>query len=1214
MKKILVLVLSVLMPLTVLAHVGTTCLRVENRAGPLAVGTDRPHFSWQLTSDQNDVVQTAYHIVVTSDKGELWNSGRVESDRQLWVPYGGTPLRSGQHLTWRVKVYTNRGESDWSDPQHFGIGLLNESQWRGRWIGLESLEADERTGMLSRLAARYLRKTFVLERKPVRRATAYIAGLGLYRLYVNGREVGAGEVLKPVPSDYRKTVYYNAYDLTPLLTDTVCRVMVVLGNGKYFPPRQNKPYKNTTFGLPKCRMNIVVEYADGRTQRLVTDETWQVSTGGPIRANNEYDGEAYDARREAVLLGAPEDNVWRPAERTAIPQGTLRAQPTPSMTAGAPIAPVRGHGSIYDFGQNMAGWVSFVPKGQVGDTIRIRYAERLDSAGRLYTANLRHARSEDVYVCGSPLTSSAWHPSFVYHGFRYVEITGAPVEQVRVHVVSDAMEPIGQLECSDSTVNQVLHNAWWGILSNYKGMPVDCPQRDERQPWLGDRTAGSLGESFLFDNERLYAKWMRDICEAQRSDGCIPDVAPAFWNYYSDDVTWPACLPFTCLMLWQQFGNEQVVSECYPAMKRWVGHMMDEYLRDGLVMKDKYGDWCMPPERPELIHAQDPDRQTDGALISAAYMIRVLQLMQRFCSIEAVPKDDWTTALTTMKRRFNERFLTLRGATSPVPGHPLYPDSIFYGNNTVTANLLPLAFGIVPDSLRQAVVDNIVRKLYENKWRLTTGVIGTSWLLRTLSDNGRSDLALRVANQRAYPSWGYMAEQGATTIWELWNGDRADPRMNSANHVMLLGDFVTWCYQYLGGIRTTSAYRHIDLQPDFTLQELSWVNMSYKTPYGTVVSRWRKTLQRLHWEVEVPCGTTATVHLPDGTKREVGSGSYTFDVDIPTRDGHILTDEFVYAQDGPFPSVHASTIVERRNGDLVCAFFGGSYEGCPDVRIWTSIKKKGSDVWSKPVLAGESLPDKACYNPVLTEMPGGELWLFYKIGANVKDWTGWLVKSRDGGRTWSRREPLPAGFLGPVKNKPLLLGDRLICGSSTEQDGWRFHVEIYDLKTRQWHYVGPVEAELARPTKTPEKLKPIGCIQPSILQLRDGRLMVLMRSQNGRLARSYSSDGGETWTRVELSDLPNNQSGTDAVTLRDGRHVLVYNDFATLPGTPKGPRTPLCVAVSDDDGRSWRRVCTLESSPVSEYSYPAVIEGRDGKLHITYTWRRQRVAYKRVSL
>ena len=1221
MKRLITFLLF-LTSFAVSAKVSVTDLRVENLVEPLAIGTDRPHFSWRLTADagERNVLQTAYELVISSNGRELWHSGRVESDRQLWLSYEGPALRSTQHLEWQVRVYTTHGATDWSPLAHFGVGLLSESHWRGRWIGLESMQTDEYAGMLSRLAARYLRKTFVLAQKPVRRATAYIAGLGLYRLYINGREVGADEVLKPVPSDYRKTIYYNAYDVTPLLSDTTCRVMIVLGNGKYFAPRQNKPYKNTTFGLPKCRMNIIVEYADGKTQRLQTDETWQVSADGPIRANNEYDGEEYDARC------LPAD--WRPAERTAIPEGMLCAQPMPSMTMGEPIVPVAQNQHIYDFGQNMAGWVSFEPKGRDGDTIRIRYAERLDSTGRLYTANLRHARSTDIYVCGtsptshpSTLTSPDWHPSFVYHGFRYVEITGAPVEQVRAHVVSDVMTPIGQLECSDTTINQVLRNARWGILSNYKGLPVDCPQRDERQPWLGDRTVGSLGESYLFDNERLYAKWMRDICEAQRSDGCIPDVAPAFWNYYSDDVTWPACLPFTCDMLWQQYGNEEVVRQCYPAMKRWVEHMMAEYQRDGLVQRDKYGDWCMPPERLEFIHAKDSALQTDGALISAAYMIRVLQLMCRFTTIEGVPHDDWQATLQPMVQHFNRRFLTVRRRTSPVPGHPLYPDSIYYGNNTVTANLLPLAFGIVPDSLRQSVVDNIVRRLYENKWRLTTGVIGTSWLLRTLSDNGRGDVAMRLANQRAYPSWGYMVSQGATTIWELWNGDKADPRMNSANHVMLLGDFVTWCYQYLGGIRSTSAYKHIDLQPDFALQELSWVNMSYTTPYGTVVSRWRRTSQHLHWEVEVPCGTTATLHLPDGTRREVGSGSYTLDVDIPTRDTHIVTDEFVYAQDGPFPSVHATTIVERKNGDLVCAYFGGSYEGCPDVRIWTSIKKKEADTWSAPVLAGESLPGKACNNPVLMEMPGGELWLFYKIGANVKDWTGWLTTSRDGGRTWSKKKPLPDGFLGPVKNKPLLLGDRLICGSSTEKDGWKFHVEIYDLKSREWKYIGPVEAELAYRTKDlllseagGGKPHPIDCIQPSILQLNDGRLMVLMRTQNGRLARSYSSDGGETWTNVELTNLPNNQSGTDAVTLRDGRHVLVYNDFATLPGERKGPRTPLCVAVSDDDGLTWSRVCTLEDSPISEYSYPAVIEGRDGFLHITYTWRRQRVAYKKVKL
>ena len=846
----------------------------------------------------------------------------------------------------------------------------------------------------------------------------------------------------------------------------------------------------------------------------------------------------------------------------------------------------------------------------------------------LYTENLRTAKSTDIYVCNG--YDKPWHPSFVTHGFRYVEVIG-PATDVKAWVVGDPMEHTGHFECSDTTLNRVVKNAWWGILSNYKGLPVDCPQRDERQPWLGDRTAGALGESFLFANERLYTKWMRDICEAQRSDGVIPDVAPAFWNYYSDNVTWPAALPLVCQMLWQQYGNVQPIADSYPSLKRWVQHHLDENMSGGLITKDKYGDWCVPPERLELIHSQDPDRRTDGTLIATAYMIHVLQLMEQFAQLIQAD-DDWAKPRQQLTDAFNRRFLHIASGTSPRPGHPLYPDSTYYDNNTATANLLPLAFGIVPDEYRQEVVKQVIVNILEkNNGHVSCGVIGISWLLRTLADNGFADVAWLIATQKSYPSWGYMAEQGATTVWELWNGDKASPRMNSGNHVMLLGDLLSWCYQHLGGIRSSNAYKHIDLRPDFEIQDCSNVDASYVTPYGKVISRWTKTLQNLHWEVGVPCNTTATVHLPSGEVREVGSGSHMFDVTIPTADPRIVADEFVYCQDGDFPSVHATTIVERKNGDLVCAYFGGSYEGCSDVCIWTNVKKKGSDSWGRPVMAADgvfkigtadalraglndSVPRKACYNPVLFEMPDGELWLFFKIGANVQNWTGWLVKSRDGGKTWSKKEALPEGFLGPVKNKPLLIGNRLICGSSTEKGGWKFHVEIYDLKTKEWRYVGPIEAELSSFTNEPGVMRPIGCIQPSILQLSDGRLMVLMRTRNGRLARSYSSDQGDTWTRVELTDLPNNQSGTDAVTLHDGRHVLIYNDFETLPGTPKGPRTPLSIAVSNDDGQTWQKVLTLEASPISQYSYPAIIEGRDGSLHVTYTWRRQRVAYKKLKL
>ncbi|MBQ5548159.1 MAG: family 78 glycoside hydrolase catalytic domain, partial [Prevotella sp.] len=506
------------------------------------------------------------------------------------------------------------------------------------------------------------------------------------------------------------------------------------------------------------------------------------------------------------------------------------------------------------------GWIAFTPTGNPGDTIRVKYAEKLNADGTLYLDNFRDAQSEDIYICGQ--NDSEWHPIFSYHGFRYAQITG-PVKDVHAYTVSDDMQTIGHFECADATLNQVMKNAWWGIYSNYKGMPVDCPQRNERQPWLGDRTMGSLGESFVFNNERLYTKWMRDICESQREDGVFSDVAPAFWNYYNDDVTWPAALPFNCDMLWRQFGNREAIDKSYFYIKRWLQHLMEEYMEDGIITKDQYGDWCVPPESLELIHSQDPARKTDGALISTAYVIRTMQLLEQW-GCEA---DHWKPIREDMTQAFNRKFLTVKKGTSLAPGHTLYPDSIFYGNNTATANLLALSFGIVPEKYRQEVTKNVVENIIlKNNAHVPCGVIGISWLLRGLSDNGFSDVAYMIATQHSYPSWGYMAENGATTIWELWNGDKASPRMNSGNHVMLLGDLVTWCYQYLGGIRQTgNAYKHIVLRPDFTIQDCPWANVKYDSPYGTITSSWKKTLQQVEWDVQIPCNTTADVCLPDRT-------------------------------------------------------------------------------------------------------------------------------------------------------------------------------------------------------------------------------------------------------------------------------------------------------------------------------------------------------------
>ena len=360
-------------------------------------------------------------------------------------------------------------------------------------------------------------------------------------------------------------------------------------------------------------------------------------------------------------------------------------------------------------------------------------------------------------------------------------------------------------------------------------------------------------------------------------------------------MTWPAALLLSCDMMYTQYGNKQPIERHYDAMKRWLKHMREEYMTEDFILtKDKYGDWCLPPESLELIHSRDPERKTDGSLIATAYYLKMLQLMHRFASVQGLEEEarQWGALERKMKDAFNARFLTVKTGTSPVPGHPLYPDSIYYGNNTATANILPLAFGLVPKPYIPEVVKNVVTAIItKNGGHICCGVIGVQWLLRELTRKGYADVAYLLASNRTYPSWGYMAEQGATTIWELWNGNTARPEMNSGNHVMLLGDLLSWCYESLGGIRSSRqqvGFKQIVMKPGFEIQGVSRVNASYKTPYGVVESHWNKTLTHLQWDITIPVNTTAEVYFPDGKVETLGSGTYHYDVEIPTRHKAIL--------------------------------------------------------------------------------------------------------------------------------------------------------------------------------------------------------------------------------------------------------------------------------------------------------------------------------------
>lgn len=1295
-RKIYFLAALAVTTLSLRAAVTVDRLTVEGLPAPLGVEAAAPRLGWQIKSDKRDVMQTGYRILVATSpeklaegKADLWDSGKVQSDRSVWVPYGGKKLDSNRRCYWKVQVFTTRGTSEWSTPAEWGMGPLGEGRWRGNWIGWDAPFEWDVEDSHSRLSARYLRTEFKAEPKTVKRATVHVSGLGMYELFINGKRV-SDDCLAPAPTDYRRTVLYNSYDVTPLVkgAGSANALGVTLGNGRLYTMRQNyKPYKIPTFGYPKLRLNLIVEYTDGTVQRIASDEKWRLTARGPIRSNNEYDGEEYDARLDlgAWTLPGYDASAWLPAQRVTLPYGTLRPNTAPNMKVmhTFPAKSVRKVGDKYivDFGQNMSGWAKLKVRGAAaGDTVTIRYAEILTPDGNnLDVENLRHAWSTDRYIASGRENGAEWSPRFSYHGFRFVEVAGLKnlnPSDIKAEFVYDALPDAGTFECSDSTINQIHRNARMGIASNYKGVPVDCPQRDERQPWTGDHCMGAWGENFIFDNGNFYAKWMDDIREAQREDGCIPDICPAYYNYYTSDMTWSSTLPVVCDMLWEQTGNILPIQKNYEAMTRWMNHIRDGYTTpDGLISADKYGDWCVPPEDPKLIHSNDPARKTDGTLIASAYYCKVSALMAKFARLlgREAEAAAWEKEREAVKGAFNKRFLTVKRGTSPAPGHVLYPDSVFYGNNTVTSNILPLAFDLVPDDCRKAVADNVIKTIItDNNGHISCGVIGVNWLMRELSRMGRGDVAAILASSRSYPSWGYMVEKGATTIWELWNGDTAARKMNSGNHVMMLGDLIAWLYRDLGGINPAApGYKEIMLRPDFSIQQLGSTSATYATPYGTVASSWRATPESIKWEVTVPCNSSAIAVLPTTDRKAVKangvtylrsengesfwripSGSYTLDVKLdPSKGasrGAIVEDEFLY-ESASFPECHGSTIAELPDGTLVASFFGGTKERNPDCCIWVCRKPKGATEWSEPVIAADGVFDlsdpniaiaglsginatttpasagpvradfkgdiansrrKACWNPVLYQIPGeNELLLYYKIGSNVGDWTGWLVRSTDGGLTWSQREPLPQGILGPIKNKPEYINGRLLCPSSREgSGGWRAWMEYSDDKGKTWTSTGPIPSDSAFLTNDTTALKPIFAIQPSILRMADGSLQILCRTRNGRLASSMSRDNGTTWSPMTLTDLPNNNSGTDAVTAKDGRHVLVYNDFATIPGTPKGVRTPLSVAVSKN-GRDWRHSTLLEDSPVSQYSYPSIICGSDGSLHVVYTWRRQRIKY-----
>jgi alpha-L-rhamnosidase len=718
------------------------------------------------------------------------------------------------------------------------------------------------------LPARQLRKPFTAD-KPLRRATVCYCGLGWSELYINGSKVGT-EVLSPPLSDYAKRLYYVTHDVTSLVRPGANAMGAWLGNGRFFAPRLSVPAGTRTFGLPELRLRLHLAYADGTAADVFSDPTWTATTDGPITANNEYDGESYDARKEAADWAKPgfDDAKWRPADVMPAPAGDLCAtmiDPTRVVQSIKPVSvrQAKPGAFVFDLGQNFAGWCKLTVQGRRGTVVTMRFAERLNPDGTLNVANLRSAKATDAYTLRGD-APEVYEPRFTLHGFQYVEVTGYPgtptASAIEGEVVRDDMASAGDFTCSNPLLNHIYRDIVWTTGSSYRSIVTDCCQRDERQGWLGDRNEESRGESYVLRNGPLYAKWAQDMADSQRPDGQVSDVCPAYWEFFTNSVTWPSTMVIVPGMLMDQDADASVARRLYPNMDRWMGQMAGHIAADGTLSKDSYGDWCSAPSDAHAPYGAFHQQSTSGTLIATSYFHHCATLMARYA--RTLGKADDAARYDAIAAR------TLKGLNARF----FKPDAARYDIGSQISFALPLAFDMVPGDQAQRVADRLADSIArETHGHIATGLIGCQWINTALATHGHADVAYQMATQTTYPSLGYMVDHGATTIWELWNGNTAGPAMNSGNHMMLVGDLCTFLYEDLAGIRPDPerpGFQHVIMRPD-PVPGLTAASGTHRSPYGLVASAWSTKGGAFHWDVTVPPNTTASLFVPAKSAADV---------------------------------------------------------------------------------------------------------------------------------------------------------------------------------------------------------------------------------------------------------------------------------------------------------------------------------------------------------
>ena len=836
-------------------------LQCEYLSNPLGIDTPKPRLSWVVQSEQRAQSQSAYEILVASTaaqlkpgEADLWDSGKVKTDNTLQVPYDGKPLVSSQRCLWKVRVWDKQGKpSDWSEPASWEMGLLSPGDWHALWIG--------RTTDTNYNPAPLLRTTFPLSGR-VKQARVYICGLGYYELHLNGKRIG-DHLLDPGYTRYDKRDLYVTYDVTDALRRGKNAIGVMLGTGWY--DVHTKAVWNFHLApwraAPKLLLQLQIEYSDGRTETIVSDSRWTTSTG-PIRFDSIYGGETYDARDEKPGWDLPnyDDSQWAMAPVVQPPKGKLVAQMMPAIKADKVLTPAKLTEPkpgvfIFDMGQNLAGFAELRVRGPAGSKVVMKYGERLDKDGLLDTAIIEHHVKRvdptqqfqtDTYILkGKGLES--WHSRFNYNGFQYVEVTGFPgkpsLESLRAVFIHSAVPVAGQFECSNPLLNKIWRAGRWSYLSNLQGIPTDCPHR-EKNGWTGDAHLAAEQGLLNFKPEAVYTKWLNDLNDEQRPSGELPGIVPTSgWGYqWGNGPAWDSAFVLIPYYLYEYCGDTQVLSNHYQGMKRYVDYLTTK-AKDGIVSIG-LNDWA--PWKTK----------TPADITSTAYYYRDAQIVALAArlSCNQADADKYTALADGIRKAFNARFY--------------HPDTGTYGNGSQTSLSCALYQGLVEPAEHGRVLSNLVAAVDKTDGHIDTGILGAKYILNTLTENGRTDVAYRIASQKDQPSWGWWIEQGATTLWEQWNGE------DSRNHIMF-GDISAWFYKALAGINldpAAPAFKHILIKPN-AVGGLTAARASYDSVHGRILSDWKVEGGHFLLTVEIPANTTATIYLPsNGSPSVVESG------------------------------------------------------------------------------------------------------------------------------------------------------------------------------------------------------------------------------------------------------------------------------------------------------------------------------------------------------